>query len=75
LGRGNPRYVYELLESSPAEKYLGVLVDQKLNMSQQCALAPQKANGVLDSIIRRVASKAMEVIVPLFCPGEVSTVR
>lgn len=39
-------------------------------MSQQCALAPQKANGVLDSIRRRVASKTMEVIVPLFCPGE-----
>jgi len=52
-----------------------VPVDEQHNMSQQCALAPQKANGVLDSIRRRVASKAMEVIVPLFCPGEVSTVR
>ncbi|KAK4810852.1 hypothetical protein QYF61_008824 [Mycteria americana] len=55
LGRNNPMHQYMMgadwLESSFAEKDRGgggsVLVDTKLNMSQQCALVAKKANGIL----------------------------
>ena len=55
----------DLLERSSVEKDLGVLVDSRMAMSQQCALMANKANSILGCIRKSIASRSREVILPL----------
>jgi len=55
----------DLLETSSVERDLGVLVEDKLTMSQQRALVVKKASGILGCIRRSVGSRAREVLLPL----------
>ncbi|PKU37609.1 reverse hypothetical protein [Limosa lapponica baueri] len=70
VGWGNPKHKHRLgkewIKSSPEEKDLGVLVDEKLNMRWQCVLTVHKVNNILGYVKSSVASRSREVILPLY---------
>ena len=70
LGRNDHMHKYrlghDLLDRSSVEKDLGVLGDNRLAMSQQCALVAKNADKILGCIKRSVASRSREVILSLY---------
>uniref|UniRef100_A0A803THI8 Reverse transcriptase domain-containing protein n=1 Tax=Anolis carolinensis TaxID=28377 RepID=A0A803THI8_ANOCA len=58
------------LDISVCKKDLGVLVDNKLNMSQQCDAAAKKANGILSCINRGIASRSSLSTSPFNCGAQ-----
>ncbi|KAJ7428710.1 hypothetical protein WISP_00935 [Willisornis vidua] len=69
FGHNNPLRCYRLatewLESSRAERDLGILIDRKLSMSQQCAQVAKKASEILAWIKNSVASRTRAVTLAL----------
>ena len=48
------------------EKVLGVLVDNRLTMSQQCAIVAKKVNNILGFIEKRMTSRLKEVLLSFY---------
>jgi len=70
VGQSNTGHKYELgedlLEGSPAERDLGVLVDSWLNMSQRCALEAKRTSHTLGCIKHSITRRSKEVIISLY---------
>jgi len=68
-GQSNTTHRYKLgegwLESSPAERDLGVLVGSRLSVSWQCALAANRANANLGCTKHSITGRSKEGIIPL----------
>ena len=68
--RGNPDHVYMMgdtpLESTSAEKDIGVMVHDSLKPSLHCAKAAAKANAVLGQISRAVMYRDSNTFVRLY---------
>jgi len=66
LGWSNTRHKYKLwLDSSPAQRDLGVLVGSRVNRSQQPALAVRKTNPVVGCIKHGTTRWSKQVIIQL----------
>ncbi|PKU34373.1 rna-directed dna polymerase from mobile element jockey-like [Limosa lapponica baueri] len=64
----------DLLESTSEEKDLGVLVDDRITMSQQCALVAKKPKGILGCIRKSIDKQVGGGYPPPpLCPGEAAS--
>ncbi|KAJ7413536.1 hypothetical protein BTVI_43232 [Pitangus sulphuratus] len=70
LGRNSHKYQFrlgtDLVASNSAEKDLGVFMEDKSTISQQCALTARRTNGILGCTGKSMASRLREVILPLY---------
>ena len=70
IGNRNEKFNYSMngvwLESSDAEKDLGIYVDSKFKFSKQCLEARNRANRMLGFIARNVGHKSKEVVKTLY---------
>ena len=55
-----------LLEKGSPQKDLSVPVDNRLAMSQHCAMVVKKTNGILGFVEKITASRSREVIHPIY---------
>ena len=56
----------KVLEKVSEEKDLGVIIDDKLQMGQQCTKAASKGFQILGMISQTFSSKKSKIIVPLY---------
>jgi len=68
LGWNNPMCQYKLdhLESSSAEKDLGVMEDKKLTVTLQSTFTAKKANSILGYMRKTIPSRPREWMLPLY---------
>ncbi|GAB0202185.1 hypothetical protein GRJ2_002684100 [Grus japonensis] len=70
MGQLNAKHNYRLggewMESSPEEKDFGVLIDEQINMSWQCAFAVQKGTRFVGCVKSSVTSRLREVILEYY---------
>jgi len=70
VGKSNQHFQYVMdnktLESTKAEKGLGVIVSDNLKSSTNCQAAYSKANRVLGMIKRTISYRSVDILLPLY---------
>ena len=74
LGRNNPKYNYfiekngvpHVLDTTTAEKDLGVIIDPELKFDEHISSIVKKSNKISGLLLRNITNKSPEIMVPLF---------